>query len=506
MAGNAGLKLTVWADDKASQTFKAVGKEAARMGKGFSKSASALRLVGDAAGQMGGGIADAAGKATMLAGVIGSGGPFGLALAALTAGLAAAAFVYRSVTAESRAAEKAHEAGAKVVAAAAARIEDYRKKLAELEKQIRDVGKTQAQASAAEMQAEIDRRAFGLKLLEQEIEQRKARSDAMREEIAALSVVRGGEIVSGEAGVRRIAQLEETIKSEESLLRIQESGFLSSQKTVIQLLAQVDAYKRLDGAQKQEKKAKEENAKAERELEAAAKKRGRAMEEAWRRGIKGATEEYQRKLDLDQKLAEFQASKAEEREQMFASVADASIGAASMIGAAAISGSATEQEAARSAAVTSIGAALASGAAKAIEAHAGIPAPWGQILGVAAAAAITLAIKGMTAQYGFARGGRVSGPGGPTSDSIPIRVSSGETIVPAGLSDQLARVFTSNGPVSGGAGGFASGGRVNRGGGGNVTIVNEFRSVMPPNSLDTRRAVRVIERHAKTMRSRMAVA
>src|SRR3990167_4721158 len=102
--------MTAWVDDRASGPMKQIGGEARRMGEGFSKSASALRLFEGAAGQMGGGVADAASKVSGLASVIGSGGPFGLAIAGVTVAVGAANLAYRIFSEESRQAEESARA------------------------------------------------------------------------------------------------------------------------------------------------------------------------------------------------------------------------------------------------------------------------------------------------------------------------------------------------------------------------------------------------------------
>jgi len=59
----------------------------------------------------------------------------------------------------------------------------------------------------------------------------------------------------------------------------------------------------------------------------------------------------------------------------------------------------------------------------------------------------TLTIKG------FARGGRITAGTGPTADDVMVRVSRGETIVPAGVSKKLAPLFAAHGVP-----GYAAGG------------------------------------------------
>jgi hypothetical protein len=107
MAANSSLRLTASVSDKASAPLKAIGQEAKRMGEGFSKSAAALRLVEGAAGQMGGKVADAASKVSGLAGIVGSGGPLGIAMAAGTALVAAATAAWKLYNTDAETAKQA---------------------------------------------------------------------------------------------------------------------------------------------------------------------------------------------------------------------------------------------------------------------------------------------------------------------------------------------------------------------------------------------------------------
>lgn len=93
MAGNsARLTITAFMDDRISGPMKTVGKEAQKMSEGFQRSSAALNLIGNAASEAGGKVGGFIGKAAGLVAMAGSSGPFGAALAAVTAGLAAWSF------------------------------------------------------------------------------------------------------------------------------------------------------------------------------------------------------------------------------------------------------------------------------------------------------------------------------------------------------------------------------------------------------------------------------
>src|SRR3990167_385280 len=466
MAVNNKFGVTAWMDDKLSGPMKELGKGAQKMGEGFSKSAATLRLVENAAGDMGGEIANVAGKVSGLAGIIGSGGPFGLALAAMTIAVAAGAKVYQDLTNESRLAARGTEFAAQRFLEAGKALDEHRRKVEELRREVANFGKTQEQVSKDGIRQEIERREFGAKILAAEIDKRKEGIVAMQAETATLSVMEGGEIASGEAGVRRIHQLNERVAEEGGLIRIQEACLPINAQRLGQLREELKLTGQLDNKKKAKKETKEEE-----DVKKNAEERAGiiiAMEERIERARQQIDKtNLDRKIDIDHKETEILKKREddliradEDQEKTERHLANIAQELSQAVTDVALANSGEAKDAAIDAAISTalgiIAAEAAAGAAKAIEAHAGIPFV-GPIVGALAAGVITAMILAFRSKVvGAATGGLISG-GTPGRDRVPAMLMPGELVMPVPVAQAFQRM--ANGGNSGSGGG--SGGNVN---------------------------------------------
>lgn len=407
MAGNAGLKLTVWTDDKSSGPLKAIGNEAKRMGEGFSKSAAALRLVDSAAGQMGGKIADAAGKITGLASIAAAGGPFGLALAAVAGGLAlwtkGLDLLYGNTEKTKSSIDELNE-----------HIDDQDRKLKPLMGTYRELQKLMEKAEGAQ----------------------KSFDESFREGFDARAAINA-----------KINAMEE---------------------------------KAADRREKRAAARKKRMAEEKKALEARASLMMR-LEERIASGLNEIDEaNAERRIKLTNDVAAAQEKADEERVDRAQAVGDAVGDVATGLTAVMLANTKEEKNAAISAALDQLQAHAVEGAAAAASSAASsLPFPASVIVPPIAGAAVYAAITAIRSKIGFQRGGYTGD--GPPGEVAGV-VHRGEYVVPAPIVQQVRRGM----------------------GGGGTTVINNFNSVMPPNNLETRRAVREIEKHAKKMRSRGA--
>ena|SRR3990167_7568656 len=467
MAGNSTrFTATAWVDDKASGPMKHIGKEAQRMGEGFSKSAGALRLFEDAAGKMGGGVADAGSKIAGVVSVIGTGGPFGLALAAATAGISAAVWAWGHFTEETKRAQEQLDQMA----------EQTRKTLDEvtkLDEKIRDFGKSA-------LQAQIDQLAKEIELKKQVTEQDK---EAIRQS-SEVMIGRGQIVAIGE-------QINEQISSNRTItaesIRIQYAQIRADE-------IRLEKLQQLLGMEMDSERASKRAAESIRDRTRAQK----ALNDQLSKNIPDLNEMDKALSDLNntggQVALMWQTITKDVEEHGEMSVAAAS--AVADLGGAIVSAAFAGGEAEKGAAIKSIMSAAARGAAGvAATAAASLPFPADLIVPPIAAASIYGLVSAFASR--FAHGGTVVG-GIPGRDSVPIMAQRGEVIIPPGLASELRSVVSSNGPRSS-SGGGSRGGRPSSGG----TTIN-IHATMLPGKIEQRRALKQASKELSMLRKRGA--
>lgn len=512
MAGNsAGLKLTAWVDDKATAPLKSIGKEAERMGQGFSKSAAALRLVEGAAGQMGGSIADATGKVSGIIALVGSGGPLGLGVAALTAGVGLAATAWQAFGEQTRlAAEEIRSMEEKTRKSIEAVVD--------LDRKIRDFGKTA-------LQAEIDQLVEEIRLKKEAVVADQAMLASSRDLVKGRGqiVAIGEEINQNIADNRTVsagalAAQQQQIKADETrLAKLNQLLALEKEKTAgaaASAAAERAANVARAKAEEAIRKQRDALAKLNQEIDKALAKNipepppipgnDRAPIELTREEIEAINDaaEAERNRgtitadERDKFIAAEKSKKLAARQTAKDIITSTGEGVAALI-ASSEAGSAKQREEARRTAMASIAASAAKGAAEAFASQAGIPII-GPALGAVAAAAVGVAIMKLAK---FQHGGVVRG-GIKGRDSVPIMAQQGETVLPVGLSNALRNVVNSNGPAAGSSPGFASGGTVRRAASGGGTTVVNFTSLERPTAIEARRIARMLTPAMGEMRRR----
>jgi hypothetical protein len=494
MAGNsANLRITASVDNKASGPLKAIGQDAQRMGQSFEKSASVLRLVSGAAGEMGGSVASAAGKVSGLASIVGTGGPFGIAMAAGTALIAAASAAWKLYNADAEAAVNAMKSMDDALRRMNEGVDKQKAALAKLTDELRFFGQSsdeiaiqKGEERLAIIDEEIQRNGKLISELARKRYSQEGLSDIDAKQLEALKANNDAMRVNAENIAASNARIQERIdmqfKESEEQRRSADVARAAADARRQQEEAEEERKRRLKELEDSRFKRRED---AEAKLTALVTQHAKAREEAQihaTNAVVNAEEQAARdRRDIEQRLSAAKMAMAE-------SVAQAAIQAMGQLIIASRSGSKEQRKAAREAAITSINAALAEAAVKAIAAHAGIPAPWGQILGAAAAVAVTALAQSYN--KGYAHGGTVRG-GTPGRDSVPIMAMPGEMIIPVGVANELRSIAGSNGPRSS-SGGFAMGGTVSSRPAEGAALHVTFNSTLPPSDLETRRAAQAL--------------
>jgi hypothetical protein len=498
---NASLRMVASVEDRATAPLKAIGQEAKRMGEGFSKSAAALRLVEGAAGQMGGKVADAAAKVSGLAGIVGSGGPLGVAMAAGTALVAAATAAWKLYNADAAAASDAMKSMDESLRRMNERMGKHKDALVAITDELRFFGQSSDEIA-------IQKGEERLAIIDEEIERNgKLISELARKRYSqeGLGDVDAKQLEALKANNDAMRLQAETIAANNK--RLQERIDLQFKESEEQRRAAAATQAAADAKRQQEKEEEErlkrlkdlEESRAKRRADAEAKLTAYLKEQADKREqiaihvTNGVVETEEKGAKERQKTEEQLARDKEAMQQRVAAVATEAV---QLMVSAALSGSGKQRDAAIEAAKIQIAASIAKAAIEAIAAHAGIPFA-GVVLGAAAATAI-VALAGKY-NTGFAHGGTVRG-GTPGRDSVPIMAMPGEMVLPVGVANEIRSIASSNGPRSS-SGGFAAGGTVSSrsgGMGGGPTIVQEFKS-WSPNGIEARRAAREIRRELKTL-------
>lgn len=525
-SASANLTATARVNDQASSEFKKIGKEVKELGHGFEKSAKVIELFGTSAGEMGGEVAQAASKVTGLASIIATGGAFGVASAAaqlLITGISAA---YKAMRIESDLAARGQEFAVKNMERARDAAVEHAKEIDKLRDAIRNFGKTEEQVSRDGIEREIARREFGVKILQTEIAGRKDHVEAMQAEIAQLSVMKGGEIASGEAGVRKIHQLEAQIAEERGLLRIQEGGLpitaqrLADLRTELQLTGQLEAKKTGKKHKEDDTKFEESRAKAIASLEAKIAKGSAEI----------ANGNSERLIDLDhkeaksaeekeRKKAEYAKKSASEREDYESHIASVLERNFQFVADQIIDTEKTAKEKFANIGKYILQQVIGAIVAKAAEAAAGaianafdeFPYPANiAVAGVAGAAALAAVLALRAKAGGAAAGGVVTDGSGPVADDVNMNVSRDELIIPAHVHRALRSVMSRK---AGSRGGAATGGVVSSGGAGARTHGNNGTSLhvhvqqmVPDSSAGVRSGVRAMGPALAELRRRRMIA
>ncbi len=527
MAANTSLRITTWHDDKASAGFKELTKVTQKLPESFSKASAALGALGGSMQELGGPAAAVTGKLSQMVALVGSGGPLGLGIAALSLAVAAGAHVWsvygtaqKNVESASRSLAGVFEHQRDVITATADRVRS-------LEERLRNFGKTASEASVAEAERATARYSTGLTVLQAELAAAEEKQRSLRDEQKAIF----DEYNRGNAQAQaRMKQL----KDEEALHSIQLNGFRQSVRAHEQLIEtskkELEVSKQLLAKDKEVAAAREK--KAQEKKDAAADKQDGSAELARIQRIANAEAMLnEHLLRQDQHRAQVQAqmqadqannaialaekirqANAETTASAIASAQIATSASAAMgqaIGmamATSIQEAKTLEQTMKAVGISMIEvmldvaqqmimAAAAKSAAEAYSSQAGIPVI-GPILGVAAAGAAFAFVRAYLSKLkGMEEGGWVTG-GTPGKDSVPIMAMPGEYVLSVPMVRQLQGMLGGR-PSSGPA--FAQGGLVGAGGGGfgNMTVVYQ----LPPGGLSDAQLERMTRKQAKVLRN-----
>jgi hypothetical protein len=153
MARNVDINLR--ARDSASGAIASVSKSVSRLPEQFSKSAAAMTVFGSAANEVGGKTAMAIGKFTQLGSLVATGGPVGIAIAAVTAAIGLATLAWEAHSSQAVASENAYRSLTGVIDQRTARLEAQRAAIMRLDEQIKYAGKTDQEIQEIKLKDQI---------------------------------------------------------------------------------------------------------------------------------------------------------------------------------------------------------------------------------------------------------------------------------------------------------------------------------------------------------------
>jgi len=191
-----------------SKKFEGMGKSVGALPDKLGKASTSLLLLQNSTSQMSGQMADALNKITAVAGLVATGGPLGIAIGAMTAGVALGTAAWESMTAQVRHAEAALNAlESSTLAKLGTRIDTTTAKIKELQKQLKHWGKTQDEINQSTTKETIESLERNLPLLRTELKLRELRIFAIKQELAATTAL----------GLKTGIYTEETIKAANAL-------------------------------------------------------------------------------------------------------------------------------------------------------------------------------------------------------------------------------------------------------------------------------------------------
>jgi len=271
-------------DAGVNATIKSVQDNVRRLPESFAKSAAAMNAFGGAAQQLGGKTAKVASKLTGLGALVATGGPVGIAIAAVSLGVTAATKAWEVHRAPIEAAEAAYRSLNGVLADSTKRHDAQQKRIEDLNRELKYWGKTADEARQLELKDAIAKQSVSVPAYEAQTKAAQDRVAAVEQEIAALKARSQTEHIGAKTYEAKLTALKETLAVEKESARNlatllpenQRALELSKQElnSITQKIALTKADKegedRIANAKKRAAEATRDQAKAERERKAAA--------------------------------------------------------------------------------------------------------------------------------------------------------------------------------------------------------------------------------------------
>lgn len=416
------------------------------------KASTALLLFQGSMSQMGGKAADVANKLTAVAGLIGSGGKLGIAMAGITVAVGTLSKVYETMTAEAKRLEEAQKRLAEQTKKVGEEIDSQKDRLNELRRAYVNFGETQDKVSIEDAEKAVAVAKGRVATLKQTEKQLRT--------MITLGRDHSGTLQAEVDGIRdQIKAREEGVRTAEAELFFLKENIKATNDKEAAIQRSIEAQKRAERAQKQREAALKEFIASEKEHEEAAK---RALEERLAAIDRLANRRQQDRADrlaLEESInaarvahhAEQMARIKAERDLIASTAASVAQGWAitfgEIAGGAEDAGKKVVEQTIRMA-ETAVQAAVASAAAQAAFSQAGIPII-GPALAVAAAGAMGAFIRTLMADIPKAAFGGVIASGMPGVDSQTVLTQRGEGILQPGQTEKIQRlgdVLDSNGP------------------------------------------------------------
>lgn len=510
------VNLAFRAEDKATPVIKKVSDSVGRMPEKLGKSAAALNTMSVASGRAGGAMADLGAKLSDVAAIALSGGPFGVAIAAATAAVAAGAEVWDVYSESTEAAESALRSLDPVLAKARERLEAQKKSTDDMIFALENWGKTSTEVQLAKTEAMIQAQDEAIPRIYDEIAATREKIVVMLEEAKAL---RSKHTFSNRADQEAADALEKKASLEDQLAdKLQENldaaklARMENMRRAGVLIETIEKQKRDNDEAERSAKIARRRAAAEKSAQAekvAAAKANEAAEkrmeerakdrEATLAGIHEANALRRVTIEGEKQMAiEAMRNEAELREtERIQRQAQQSIATTQMIGGitsnmfvnmANDSRNAGKHmaNAALDTAGAIINAAAAKAAAEAASSQAGIPVI-GPILAATAASTVFALVKAYIAR--MESGGVLMG-GTLGRDSALFYGQQGERVLSVRQNVLFERMIERLDEIAK----FGGGGPGVGGDGGGRTVVQNFNSLMPQMSAEHVRAARELKR------------
>lgn len=489
MTAQSGIRTTASVDDRISAAFQSIGKEARQMAQSFEKSTGAVKQLAGAAGSMGGEFGEAGAKISGLISAIAMGGPLGIGVVALTAGVAALTAAWMAYRQEQELVRLDTEMTARAVGAVLNRdLAQQMEATKAAETALRNYGKTSRQVRVEELEASAEAIARNIKA---NTDWSRSETDILHEKMKKREfMLRELEALKGlEDSEHKTASAAESASARKVRAREQAAAAAREEKRMLdEIAAATEAWGRQQN-ELLERETQAQNAKLRSELdhffmvrevrEEALARQKQADEEQ----IARDNEAFQRNAMVAQQIADVYAAS-------FTAVIDGNETAGKAVAKATVAS-----------AEIAIKAALQVAMAEQIKAA----SPFGVAgiaIGMAAAGIVAKLIMNNLSSLPKAAGGGVvgegiGGRGVAGRDSVPILTMPGEGILPVSLVRQLRQVLgMPSGPSA------AGGGVATRGGGMPMQVELKLSSVVPPNDLQLKEAALVIGDHIRDLWAR----